>query len=103
MNWKITQIQTINNPRDVVIVNVSFSISDGVSTIQSDTNLLPEDAESFISLATPSEEQILQWVKSALDRGVEDNAFSNVKRYEHLVDRKTNEQKPQLVPMPWEK
>jgi hypothetical protein len=103
MNWKVTQIQTINNPLNVVIVNVSFSISDGVSTIQSDTNILPEDAESFIGLANPSEEQIIQWVKSALDRGVEDDAFSNVKRYEYLVDRKTNEQKPQLISMPWEK
>lgn len=101
MNWKITQIKTLNNPEVGTIVNASFSISDGTSTIESDTNLLPADSESFVSLENTTEEQVLQWVKDALDHNIEDEAFSQVKQYEFIVDRKTKETQPQVTPLPW--
>jgi len=32
MNWKITQIKTLDNPETGIIVNASFSVSDGTAT-----------------------------------------------------------------------
>lgn len=101
MNWKITQIKTLDNPEVGKIVNASFSVSDGTSTIESDTNLLPADSESFISLENITEEQVLQWVKDALDHNIEDESFSQVKQYEFIVERKTKETQPQVTPLPW--
>jgi hypothetical protein len=103
MNWKITQIKTIDNPETGTIVNASFSVSDGTSTIESDTNLLPVNSETFVSLENTTEEQLVQWVKDALDFGVVDENFSNVKNYERLVENKTKEAQfqPQIKPLPW--
>jgi hypothetical protein len=103
MNWKITQIKTLDNPETGTIVNASFSVSDGTSTIESDTNLLPANAEIFVSLENTTEEQLVQLVKDALDFGVIDENFSNVKNYERLVENKTKESQtqPQVTPLPW--
>jgi hypothetical protein len=103
MNWKITQIKTLDNPETGTIVNASFSVSDGTSTIESDTNLLPVNSETFVSLENTKEEQLVQWVKDALDFGVVDENFSNVKNYERLVENKTKESQtqPQVTPLPW--
>jgi hypothetical protein len=103
MNWKITQIKTLGNPETGTIVNASFSVSDGTSTIESDTNLLPANAETFVSLENKTEEQVVQWVKDAMDYGVIDKNFSNVKNYERLVENKTKESQsqPQITPLPW--
>ena len=105
MNWKITQIKTLDNPETGTIVNASFSVSDGISTIGSDTNLLPANAETFVFLENITEEQLIQWVKEALDFDVIDENFSNVKNYERLVENKTNEAQtqPQITPLPWVK
>ena len=101
MNWKITQIKTLDNPETGTIVNASFSISDGTSTIESDTNLLPADSESFVSLENTTEEQVVQWVKDSLDHNITDESFSQVKQYELIVERKTKEAQPQITPFPW--
>jgi hypothetical protein len=103
MNWKITQIKTLDNPETGIIVNASFSVSDGTSTIESDTNLLAADSETFVSLENTTEEQLVQLVKDALDFGVIDENFSNVKNYERLVENKTKESQtqPQITPLPW--
>jgi hypothetical protein len=101
MNWKITQIKTLDNPETRTIVNASFSVSDGTSTIESDTNLLPADSESFVNLENTTEEQVIQWVKDALDHNITDESFSQVKQYELIVERKTKETQPQVTPLPW--
>lgn len=101
MNWKITQIKTLNNPEIGTIVNASFSVSDGTSTIESDTNLLLSDSESFISLENTTEEQVVQWVKDSLDHNIIDESFSQVKQYEFIVERKTREIQPQVTQLPW--
>ncbi len=103
MNWKITQIKTLDNPETGTIVNASFSVSDGTSTIESDTNLLAADSETFVSLQNTTEEQVIQWVKDALEFGIISDTFSNVKNYERLVENKTKESQtqPQVTPLPW--
>lgn len=101
MNWKITQIKTLDNPEVGTIVNASFSISDGTSTIESDTNLLQADSESFVNLENTTEEQVVQWVKDSLDHNITDESFSQVKQYELIVERKTKEIQPQVTPLPW--
>ena len=103
MNWKITQIKTIDNPETGTIVNASFSVSDGTSTIESDTNLLPVNSETFVSLQNTTKEQVIQWVKDALEFGITSDTFSNVKNYERLVENKTKElqTQPQVTPLPW--
>lgn len=101
MNWKITQIKTLDNPEVGTIVNASFSVSDGTSTIESDTNLLPVNSESFVSLENTTEEQVVQWVKDSLDHNITDESFSQVKQYELIVERKTKEIQPKVTPLPW--
>lgn len=101
MNWKITQIKTLDNPLEGVIVNASFSVSDGTSTIESDTNLLPADTKSFVSLDNVTEEQVIQWVKDALNANNIEGAISGVERFENLVTIKTNTPQPQVTPLPW--
>ena len=105
MNWKILQIKTLNNPIEGTIVNATFSVSDGISTVSSDINLLEANADSFVSLQDTTEEQVVQWVKDALDFEITDEDFSNVKNYERLVEQKTKESQtqPQVSPLPWEK
>jgi hypothetical protein len=102
MNWKITQIKTLDTPATGTIVNASFSVSDGTTTVSGDTNLLPANAESFVSLENTTEDQVIQWVKDALDHNIEDEAFSVVKQFEYLVEQKTNTPQPQVTPLPWE-
>lgn len=101
MNWKITQIKTLDNPEVGTIVNASFSVSDGTSIIESDTNLLPADSESFVSLENTTEEQVVQWVKNSLDHNITDESFSQVKQYEFIVEQKTKEIQPQVTKLPW--
>lgn len=101
MNWKITQIKTLDNPETGTIVNASFSISDGTSTIESDTNLLPADSESFVSLNNVTEEQVIQWVKDALNANNIEGMIGGVERFENLVTIKTNTPQPQVTPLPW--
>ena len=101
MNWKITQIKTLDKPETGTIVNASFSVSDGTSTIESDTNLLPADSESFVNLENATEDQVIQWVKDSLDHNITDESFSQVKQYELIVERKTKETQPQVTPLPW--
>lgn len=101
MNWKITQIKTLDNPEIGTIVNASFSVSDGTSTIESDTNLLPANSESFVDLSSISEEQVVQWVKDALNINNIDGQTSEVEKFENLVTIKTNTPQPQITPFPW--
>jgi hypothetical protein len=102
MNWKITQIKTLNNPLEGTVVNASYSVTDGVSTIESDVNLLPANADSFTELSTITEEQVIQWVKDALNATNIEGDISGVEKIEALVSLKTNEPKPQITPLPWE-
>jgi len=102
MNWKITQIKTLNNPEEGTIVNASFSISDGTSIIESDTNLLPVDSESFVNLKDITEEQVIELVKNALNANNIEGMISGVERMENLVMIKTNTPQPQITPLPWE-
>jgi len=101
MNWKITQIKTLNNPVTGAIVNASFSVSDGTSTIESDTNLLPANAKSFVDLSSIIEEQVIQWVKDALNANNIEGNNSEVEKFENLVTIKTNAPQPQITPLPW--
>jgi hypothetical protein len=101
MNWKITQIKTIDNPETGTIVNASFSVSDGTSTIESDTNLLPVNSESFVNLSGITEEQVIQWVKDALNASNIEGQISGVEKFENLVTIKTNTLQPQITPLPW--
>lgn len=101
MNWKITQIKTLNNPEVGTIVNASFSISDGTSTIESDTNLLPANSESFVDLSTITEEQVVKWVKDALNANNIEGQTSEVEKFENLVTIKTNTPQPQITSLPW--
>ena len=101
MNWKITQIKTLDNPETGTIVNASFSVSDGTSTIESDTNLLPANSESFVDLSTLTEEQVVQWVKDALNINNIEEQSSEVEKLENLVTIKTNKPQLQITPFPW--
>jgi len=101
MNWKITQIKTLDNPETGIIVNASFSVSDGTSTIESDTNLLPANSESFVDLSSITEEQVIQWVKDALNASNIEGQISGVEKFENLVTIKTNTLQSQITPLPW--
>jgi len=101
MNWKITKIKISDDPITGTIVNASFSVSDGISTIESDTNLLPANIESCISFDLTTEDLVVNWVKDALDHGLTDDSFSNVKKYESLVEEKTNSKQYINTPLPW--
>jgi hypothetical protein len=97
MNWKITQIKTLNG----TIINASFSVSDGISTIESDTNLLPANSDSFVDLSSITEEQVVQWVKDALNANNIEGQNSEVEKFENLVTTKTNTPQPQVTLLPW--
>ena len=101
MNWKITQIKTLNNPLEGTVVNASFSVSDGTSTIESDTNLLAANGESFVALNGVTEEQVISWVKDALNANDIEGDISGAEKIEALVSLKTNTPTPQVAPMPW--
>jgi len=88
-------------PVEGTIVNASFEVSKDGANVEADINLLPASAESFVKLETVTEEQVIQWVKDALDYNINDEAYSNVKRYENIVDQKTKETEPQITPLPW--
>ena len=101
MNWKITQIKTLDNPETGTIVNASFSVSDGTSTIESDTNLLPANSESSVDLSSITEEQVIKWVKDALNASNIEGQTTEVEKFENLVTIKTNTPEPQVTPLPW--
>lgn len=101
MNWKIIQIKTLDKPEVGTIVNASFSVSDGTSSIESDTNLLSANSESFVDLSSITEEQVVQWVKDALNANSIEGQDSEVKKFENLVTIKTNTPQPQITPLPW--
>lgn len=94
MNWSITQIKTVDEPVDGVIVIASFSVTDGTSTIESDTRLSPADADSFVLLPAVTEAMVVEWVKDALG----DQAAV----YEAMVAEKTSAIEPVVTPLPWE-
>ena len=96
MNWKITQIKTLDNPETGTIVNASFSVSDGTSTIESDTNLLSANSDSFVDLSSITEEQVVQWVKDAFNANNIEGQTSEVEKFENLVTIKTNTPQPQI-------
>ena len=101
MNWKITQIKTLDNPIAGTIVNASFSVSDGISIIESDINLLPANSESFVDLSTITEDQVVKWVKDAFNATNIEGQASEVEKFENLVTIKTNTPQPQITPFPW--
>lgn len=101
MNWKIKQIKTLNSPKIGTIVNASFSISDGKSTIDSDTDLLPANTDSFIDLQSVTENQIIQWVKDSLNSNSSEDNISEVERLEALVTIKTNTIQSETTALPW--
>lgn len=102
MNWKITQIKTLNNPLEGTVVNASYSVTDGTSTIASDLNLLPVNANSFTKLSNVTEDQVISWVKDVLNANGIEGDISGAEKIEALVSIKTNEPKPQITPLPWE-
>jgi hypothetical protein len=94
MNWKITQIKTLNEPEQGTIVIASFQVSDGTSNVEDDAVLHAVSAENFVPLDSVTEEQVIAWVKEALTpQGAE--------QYEALVSDKTSAIKPTQVPLPW--
>jgi hypothetical protein len=103
MNWKITQIKILNIPLDGTIVNASYSVDDGTSTFDSDVNLLPANAESFIALTDITEDMVISWVKDAINSNDVEGDVSGTEKIESLVSEKTNTPIPQPTPLPWEK
>lgn len=93
MTWSITQIKTLDEPQAGTIVVASFSVTDGASTISSNTRLSPVNAENFVALPDVTEAMVVEWVKEALD--------DQVAVYEAMVADKTNAVEPQPVPLPW--
>jgi hypothetical protein len=94
MNWTITGLKTLDAPEEGTIVVASFNVTDGTSTVASDTKLLAADAESFVPLAEITEEQVVSFVKAALE--------DQVAVYEAMVAEKTAAVAPQVVdPLPW--
>jgi len=95
MTWSITGIKTLDVPEEGTIVVAAFSVTDGTSTISSDTKLLPADAENFVPLAEITEEQVVGFVQEALGE-------QQVAVYEAMVAEKTAAVEPQVVdPLPW--
>jgi hypothetical protein len=95
MTWSITGIKTLDVPEEGTIVVATFSVSDGTSTVASDTKLLPADAENFVPLAEITEEQVIGFVQEALGE-------QQVAVYEAMVAEKTAAVEPQVVdPLPW--
>lgn len=94
MNWSITQIKVSNSPQEATIVVASFSVSDGTSTVSSDTRLNDTNAENFTLLNEVTEEQCVQWVKDALGE-------EQVAVYEAMVAEKSSAVEPVVTPLPW--
>jgi 3D (Asp-Asp-Asp) domain-containing protein len=103
MNWKITQIKKLNNPLEGTVVNASYSVTDGTSTIASDLNLLPANADLFVAFNDITEEQVISWVKDALNANDIEGDISGAEKIEALVSLKTSTPTPQITPLPWEK
>jgi len=94
MTWSITGIKTLDEPMEGTIVIASFSVTDGTSTVSSDTKLLEADAENFVPLAEVTEEQVVDFVKAALEEQAD--------VFEAMVAAKTAAVEPQAVdPLPW--
>jgi hypothetical protein len=102
MNWKITQIKKFNSPLEGTVVNASYSVSDEVSTIASDVNLLLVNADSFTELSDLTEGKVIQWVKDALNANDIEGDIGGAEKIEALVSLKTNTPPPQIMPLPWE-
>ena len=83
MTWSITAIKTGEG------VVASVSVTDGTSTVASDTKLDEVSAESVGSM---TEEQFVALVKSALGE-------QQVAVYEAMVAGKTNAVEPEVVPL----
>jgi stress response protein YsnF len=95
MTWSITGMKTLDVPEEGTIVVASFTVTDGTSTVSSDTKLLEADAESFVPLAEITEEQVIGFVKDALEE-------QQVAVYEAMVAERTAAVQPQVVdPLPW--
>ena len=95
MTWAITAIKTLDVPEEGTIVVAAFSVTDGTSTVSSDTKLLAADAESFVPLAEITEEQVIGFVQEALGE-------QQVAVYEAMVAEQTAAVAPQVVdPLPW--
>jgi len=99
MIWQITKIKTLNSPNEGTISIVNFSVSDGVSTIESETKLNYPNTDNFIELKDTTEEQVIGWVKDVLNY----NGINQVEYFENMVTLKTNEVIPEEVPLPWDK
>ena len=101
-DWKITQIETMNEgDLENVVVTVCFDIDaseDGLKGfVQGDTKLLPPDAQSFVELADITEAQVIAWTKDAL-------GDDGVARFEGMAQQQIDNQKveqPKMVPLPW--
>ena len=97
MIWKITKIKTLNSPNEGTISIVGFSVSDGVSTIESETKLNYPNIDNFVELKNTTEEQVVGWVKDVLNS----NGINQVEFFENMVISKTNEVIPEECPLPW--
>jgi hypothetical protein len=93
MTWSITQIKVSDSPMDGTIVVASFSVTDGTSTVSSDTQLLAANAAEFVPLNDVTEAQCVAWVKEALG--------GQVAVYEAKVAALTSAVEPEVVPLPW--
>ena len=93
MTWSITEIKVSNDPQEGNVVVASFEVSDGTSTVASDTRI--NESEDFTPLDEVTQEQCVAWVKEAL-------GANQVAVYEAMVAGKTNAVEPEVVPLPWE-
>jgi len=102
MNWKITQIKILNSPNEGMIVNASYSVTDGTSTIFSDVNLFPVNSEFFIDLSNVTENKVIEFVKDALNANQIEGDISGTEKIEALVLMQKNTPLPEVMPLPWE-
>jgi hypothetical protein len=102
MNWKIKQIKILNSLNEGTIVNASYSVTDGISTIFSDVNLLPVNSEFFIDLSNVTENKVIEFVKDALNANQIEGDISGTEKIEALVLMQKNTPLPEVMPLPWE-
>lgn len=89
MNWNVNEIKKAD-----ALTVVSFTVSDGTSSVSSDTQLLPEDAQAFDAAQNITEQTVVGYVKASLGEHL-------VAVYEAKVAELTNAVEPQVVPLPW--
>jgi hypothetical protein len=103
--WRITSINVLpelNSKKDVV-VQVKFIVTGTDSlnnfTLSSSQELICNEEESFIEYTNLTEQQVIEWVKSALG---ESGQYTLTKEIDAVLEQKKNvDSLPINIPLPW--